>query len=96
MDDAITNIEDKPETMPGLTVCMFGVFSKVLTQLFCGVLPRPPNGAIGAMPAEICQKSKQLMKMNGQKKFWLRFCNSQDRTKVELTIANEAWTDCYH
>ena len=63
---------------------------------FCNSKDRPPNGAIGAMPAEICQKSKQLMKMNGQKKFWLRFCNSQDRTKVELTIANEAWTDCYH
>ena len=42
--------------MPGLTVCMFGVFSKVLTQLFCGLLPRPPNGAIGAIPGEICQK----------------------------------------
>ena len=66
--------EDKPETTPGLTVCIFGVFSKleVLTQLFCGLLPRPPNGAIGAMPdGEICQIK------NEQKKFWFRFCKNQ-------------------
>ena len=58
MDYNSRNSADKPEIMPGLTVCMFGVFSNVLAQLFCGVLPSPPNGAIGAMPGVICQKKE--------------------------------------
>ena len=77
-----------PVTTPGLTVCMFGVFSKVLTQPFCGVLPSPPKGAIGAMPGVICKKDEMSAATFGWKEWWFYVKKKRDKMDKTPTIGN--------